>query len=116
VQLSGLTCLAGAATRVNIAARSRPGVRVIPTNVLHLREMQEEGTLSFRSGCYENVSLSYRPLSSRTLSGDALEAAWGMRPHRCGHGLPGVPVLRLLTPFTKGRPRHHRNESSGTHC
>jgi hypothetical protein len=109
VQLSRLACLAEAATRVDFAAQGRPGVRVIPTNVLHLQEMQEGGALSFRSGCYENNAPSYRPLFFRTLPGAAMEVAWGMRPHRGGHGLPGVPVLQPLAPFTKGRPRNHEN-------
>jgi hypothetical protein len=116
VQLSGLACLAGAATRVDFAAHGRPGVRVIPTNVLHLQEMQEGGALSFRSGCYENNAPSYRPLSFRTLPGDAMKAAWGCAPMEMGTACLGCQYSGCELPLPRGGPGTVEIESSGAHC
>src|SRR6516162_2747166 len=106
---------------MDIPAQSCPGVWVIPTNILLLSQKQEGGGLSFWSACFHHIPPLIDPYPLSPFQADTTSSAFlgggGLSP-RCGDtcrwgtpmcrdNLHGVPVLQLLTPFTKGRPQNH---------
>src|SRR6516225_6565565 len=93
---------------MDIPAQSCPGVWVIPTNVLLLSQKQEGGGLSFRLACFHHIPPLINPYPLGPFRADTTSSAFlGGGTPMCRDDLHGVPVLQLLTPFTKGRPQNH---------